>query len=207
MTKQGRFCYFEGSANRPNGTQTHGSVDVHACKDHVLQIATSIDGVMYHRSYTKRTDRWTEWLQISDHTGGATIYAFPRVSSVFTTAQNLIEVTNPGTGNGSFYIPWKYVIHDNYGCTPQIKEPQRQEDADHWWVAPKSGSYDMELLFDVGFIKTQQTIPPIFVVTAWHRTNEGNERLAARYNIGFDVSTKKPKNQISKIEIESNTIR
>lgn len=201
LTKQGRFCYFEGSANRPNGTQTHGSVDVHACKDHVLQIATSIDGVMYHRSYTKRTDRWTEWLQISDHTGGATIYAFPRVSSVFTTAQNLIEVTNPGTGNGSFYIPWKYVIHDNYGCTPQIKEPQRQEDADHWWVAPKSGSYDMELLFDIGFIKTQQTIPPIFVVTAWHRTNEGNERLAARYNIGFDVSTKNQKTKSLKLRL------
>ncbi|CEO90766.1 hypothetical protein BN201_0163 [Enterobacteria phage GEC-3S] len=28
------------------------------------------------------------------------------------------------------------------------------------------------IAFDAGFIKTQQTIPPIFVVTAWQRTNE-----------------------------------
>lgn len=102
LTKQGRFCYFERSTNRPNGTQTHGSVDVHACKDHILQVATSVDGVMYHRSQNVATGHWTQWVQISDHTGGATLYAFPRASSVFTTAQNLLEATKPGAG--FFYI-------------------------------------------------------------------------------------------------------
>lgn len=195
LTKQGRFCYFEGTANRPNGAQAHGSVDVHSCKNYVLQIATSVEGVMYHRSYTKKTDSWSEWTQISDHTGGATIYEFPRVSSVFTTAQSLIEATTPGTGGGAFYIPWKYVIHDNYGCTPRISEPVRQNDADHWWVCPKYGSYDMELIFDVGFVKTPQTIPPIFTITVWHRLTDGREQQAARYQIGLDVSQK---NQTSK---------
>lgn len=192
LQTQGRFCYDEQSANRPNGTQVHGSVDVHACKDHVLQIATSIDGVMYHRSLDKANGRWGEWLQISDHTGGATIYAFPRVSCVYTTSRSLL--LDPG--RGSFYIPWKYVIHDNYGCTPQISSPDRQEDADHWWVCPKSGSYDLQLLLDVSFIKTAQTIPAMLVLTAWHRKNDGSETQAARYNLTLDLGQKQQKNKI-----------
>ncbi|QEG05471.1 hypothetical protein JK32_00160 [Shigella phage JK32] len=201
LQKQGRFCYDERTTNRPNGTQVHGSVDVHACKDHVLQIATSLDGVMSHRALDKANGTWSEWLQISDHTGGATIYAFPRVSSVFTTSQNLIEVTKPGAG--FFYIPWKYVIHDNYGCTPQIQHPDRQQDADHWWVCPKSGSYDMELLLDMSFIKTQATIPVLAAVTAWHRKADGSETEAARYQIPFDVTQKNQKTRSAKLRINN----
>lgn len=200
LTEQGRYCYFSGSAHRPNGSQTHGSVDVHTCKDHVLQIATSIEGVMYHRSQSKRDGNWTDWVQISDHTGGATIYAFPRVSSVFTTSQNLIEKTTPGTGRGLFYIPWKYIIHDNYGCTPHINTPEKQQDADYWWVCPKSGSYDMELLFDVSFIKTPQTIPPLFTLLVWHRSND-NEREIAKYQVALDVTQKNQKTKSLKLRL------
>lgn len=199
LQKQGRFCYDEQSANRPNGTQVHGSVDVHACGSYVLQIATSVDGVMFHRALDKANGQWSDWLQISDHTGGATIYPFPRSASVFTTAQNLIEVTKPGAG--FFYIPWKYVIHDNYGCTPQIQHPVRQPDANHWWVCPKSGSYDMELLLDMSFIKTQATIPVMMVVTAWHRYNDGREVMAARYNMPLDVTQKNQKTKSAKLRI------
>lgn len=200
LTEQGRYCYFSGSAHRPNGSQTHGSVDVHTCKDHVLQIATSIEGVMYHRSQSKRDGNWTDWVQISDHTGGATIYAFPRVSSVFTTSQNLIEKTTPGTGRGLFYIPWKYIIHDNYGCTPHINTPEKQQDADYWWVCPKSGSYDMELLFDVGFIKTQQSIPPLCTIMAWHRTNDSEQEIA-KYQVALDVTQKNQKTKSLKLRL------
>lgn len=199
LQKQGRFCYDEQSANRPNGVITHGSVDVHACRDHVLQIATSIEGVMYHRALDKANGTWSEWLQISDHTGGAPIFAFPRVASVYTTSQNLLDATSPHAG--FFYIPWKYVIHDNYGCTPRIKEPDRQADADHWWVAPKSGSYDMELLLDVSFIKTQATIPVMIVATAWHRDTLGHEHMAARYNMPLDVTQKNQKTKSAKLRL------
>lgn len=199
LQHQGRFCYDENTANRPNGVITHGSVDVHACKDHVLQIATSIEGVMYHRALDKANGTWSQWTQISDATGGATIYAFPRASSVFTTYQNLLEVASPSAG--FFYIPWKYVIHDNYGCTPQIKEPNRQADADHWWIVPKSGSYDMELLLDVSFIKTQATIPVMLVVTAWHRDTQGHEHMAARYNMPLDVTQRNQKTKSAKLRL------
>lgn len=38
--------------------------------------------------------------------------------------------------------------------------------------------------FDAGFIKTQQTIPPIFVVTAWQR-DQMNE-MSVHVDIGSD---------------------
>lgn len=198
LTEQGRYCYFSGSLNRPNGSQTHGSVDVHTCKDHVLQIATSIEGVMYHRSQSKRDGNWTDWVQISDHTGGATIYAFPRVSSVFTTSKSLL--LEPGSH--AFYIPWKYIIHDNYGCTPQIKTPVRQNDADHWWVCPKSGSYDMELLFDVSFVNTKETIPTMIVAKAWRSKLDGNETEIASYNFVMDTTQKNQKTKSAKLQLK-----
>lgn len=193
MQNQGRFCYDEQTANRPNGTVLHGSVDVHACQDHVLQIATSVNGVMYHRSLDKANGTWSEWLQISDHTGGATIYAFPRVSSVFTTAQNLIEVTKPGAG--FFYIPWKYVLHDNYGCTA----PTNIDRANTWWVCPKSGTYDFDLMLDLSFIKTAETIPVMMEVYAWHKHIDGRETKVALYRIPLDVKQKNQKTKSVKL--------
>ena len=200
LQTQGRFCYDEQSANRPNGTVVHGSVDVHACKDYVLQIATSVEGVMYHRSLDKANGIWSNWLQISDHTGGATIFAFPRVASVFTTSQNLIEATRPGVG--FYYLPWKYVVHDNYGCTPQIQHPQRQEDADQWWVCPKSGNYDIDLMIDVSFVKTAQTIPIMLEVTAWHRKIDGSEERAALYRIPLDQTQTTQKTRSLKLRVQ-----
>lgn len=198
LTEQGRYCYFSGSAHRPNGSQTHGSVDVHTCKDHVLQIATSIEGVMYHRSQSKRDGNWTDWVQISDHTGGATIYAFPRVSSVFTTSKSLL--LDPGTH--SFYIPWKYIIHDNYGCTPHIQTPNRQDDADHWWWCPKSGSYDMELLFDVSFVNKKETIPTMIVAKALRKKPDGEEVEIASYNFVMDTAQKNQKTKSAKLQLK-----
>nr|DAF65565.1 MAG TPA: hypothetical protein [Caudoviricetes sp.] len=192
LQKQGRFCFDSHTANRPQGAN-HGSVDVHACKDHVLQIATSLDGVMFHRALEKANGRWSEWLQVSDNTGGATIYAFPRVSCAYTTAKSL----RMEPGRHSFYIPWKYVIHDNYGCTPRTNV----QDAEEWWVCPKSGSYDMEVYIDVSFVKTQQTLPPMIVLEAYHRSQDGQERELARYNMPLDLSQKNQKTKSAKLQL------
>lgn len=187
--EQGRYCFNEGTANRPNGTVLHGSVDVHACRDHILQIATSIEGIIFHRALTVETNRWSDWVPISDQTGGATIYKFPRAACVYTTSVSLQDVPT------RFYIPWKYIIHDNYGCTPRIEHPDRQNDADFWWIAPKSGSYDIEMLLDLSFIDNPTSIPIMATVTAWFNHADGRESQVAVYEIPFDV---RQKNQTTK---------
>lgn len=193
--EQGRYCFNEATANRPNGTVLHGSVDVHACRDHILQIATSIEGIIFHRAFTVATGQWSEWVPISDQTGGSTIHPFPRVACVYTTGFALHD------SPARFYIPWKFVIHDNYGCTPRIQHPDRQTDADFWWVCPKTGSYDMEVLFDMSFVDNMNSIPVMARVTAWFRHVDGREESVAVYELPFDVKTKQQTTKRMKLQI------
>lgn len=196
-TTQGRYCYGEATRNRPNDQQPHGSVDVHACRTHVLQVATSIEGIIYHRSQSVADGVWTDWKAVSDQSGGATLHPFPRVSSVFTTMHGLIS---PNVS--PFYIPWKYVIHDNYGCTPRITAPNRQDDADHWWVCPKSGSYQMSAYIAVSYVKTAASIPTMVIAKAFRRSvGSSDDVLMATYEIPTDTVNRNQKTFEAKLEL------
>lgn len=181
--KQGRFCYNQDTQNKPGSSQ-HGSIDVYSCDNHILQLANTVEGEIYHRTFLKSTGVWGEWTQISDLTGGATIHQFPKVSSVYTTQLNIRNQSK------EFYIPWTFIVHDNYGCTPRIVGSRRPADLDHWWVAPKPGSYDMQLYVDMSFIQTQATIPNMLVAKAFLTDVRGRETLVSEYELPFDVGTK-----------------
>lgn len=188
--EQGRFCYSSRTANIPAGA-TSGTLDVYACSTHVYQHMTDISGTSWNRHAVKEENSWSDW-HLSGFGGGR---HFPRLASAYTTGHKFTEDTR----KSSFYIKWKYAIHDNYGCTePLVTDPSEEANRLDWWVCPKSGSYEMTLLFNVSYIKTPATIPPMFVVKAWHRKLDGTETEVASFNMvsesGKKVqSTKKAK--------------
>lgn len=59
----------------------------------------------------------------------------------------------------------------------------------------------MELLVDIGFIKTSQTIPVMMTATAWMRNADGSESMAARYQMALDVTQKNQKTKSAKLRI------
>ena len=174
-TEQGRFCFDVNTVNRPPECE-HGSVDVHACKDHIIQFATGANFTTYIRVKDINTGVWSEWKETA---GKSAITDYPSVSTLFTTD---VQIHNH-MGQNEFYIPWKYISDDNYGCTVFNSQD--------YWKCPKPGNYSFELFFTLSHIKTTDTIPTMTVIEVYKTSvATGTESKISTYEIANDTSKK-----------------